>query len=307
VRLGISLNPVRPDGDAGRVLRVAREAEQLGFDAISMSGQVLDYPLGSSLDPLVLLSAVAGATERVQLLTSVLVVPAYNPVVLANQAATLDVLSGGRFALGVGVGFNPPEFAALGVPFTERGRRTDDHLAAMRALWSERPAHYEGRFTTLRGALLGAAPHTPGGPPVWVGGHSDAALRRALRFGRAWIGVSMTPAHVADIRVRLARLAGEVGRDPATLELNGVYYLIPPGLTFNGFLVGHPLGGKRPTGEGVADELLRLAEAGVRMCDLILPVAPDEVAVAARWVAEEVRPRLGASQEAGASAAGPSR
>src|SRR5215207_5451765 len=86
MRIGISLNPVRPDGDPGRVLHVAQEVEALGLDMISMSGQVLEYPLGSSLDPLVLLGAVAGATQRVQLMTSVLVVPAYDPVVLANQA-----------------------------------------------------------------------------------------------------------------------------------------------------------------------------------------------------------------------------
>ena len=297
MRIGISLNPVRPDGDPGRVLHVAQEVEALGLDMISMSGQVLEYPLGSSLDPLVLLGAVAGATQRVQLMTSVLVVPAYDPVVLANQAATLDVVSQGRFVLGVGVGFNPAEFAALGVPFEQRGSRTNEHLEAMGLLWRERPASFAGRYTTLSGSMLGTVPVTPGGPPIWVGGHSDAALRRALRFADAWLGVSMGPGDIEQVRTRVAQLAAAGGtqRDPADLELNCLYYLIPPGLTFNGFLVGRPLGGSQPTAEGVADELRQLAAVGVRAVDLITPVAPDEVLAAARWVAEEVRPRLAAA------------
>jgi len=302
VKVGISLNPVRPDGDPSRVLHVAREAEGLGFDMISMSGQVLEYPLGSSLDPLVLLGAVAGATERVRLLTSVLVVPAYDPVVLANQAATLDVVSQGRFVLGVGVGFNPAEFAALGLPFEQRGSRTNAHLEAMHLLWRERPARFDGRYTTLADAMLGAVPVTPGGPPVWVGGHSDAALRRSLRFADAWLGVSMGPGDIEQVRARVARLAAAEGleRDPATLTLNCLYYLIPPGLTFNGFLVGRPLGGPQPTAEGVAAELRQLAAVGVEAIDIITPVAPDEVLSAARWIAQEVRPRLLEGTSAGA-------
>jgi alkanesulfonate monooxygenase SsuD/methylene tetrahydromethanopterin reductase-like flavin-dependent oxidoreductase (luciferase family) len=106
----------------------------------------------------------------------------------ANQAATLDVVSGGRLILGVGTGWNPDEFEAVGVPVRERGARIDDHLEAAKALWTRRPADFAGPFTTLRAAQLGVPPITPGGPPVWVGGHSDAALRRALRFGDGWYG-----------------------------------------------------------------------------------------------------------------------
>jgi probable F420-dependent oxidoreductase len=292
LRLGISLNPVRADGDPARVLEAARAAERLGFDAVSMSGQVLDYSYVSSLDPLVLLSAVAGATERIQLLTSVLVAPVHDPVLLANQAATLDVLSAGRFVLGVGVGYDRVEFAALGVPFAQRGRRADEHLEILDVLWRDRPASFDGRFRSLDGVLLGAVPHTPGGPPIWVGGHSDAALRRALRFGQAWIGVSVTPQEAGGIRARLTRLAGDGGRDPATLERNSVYFLLPPGATFNGFMVGPPLGGDRPTGARVADELRERHRAGIAMGDLILPVAPDEALDAIAWVAAEVVPRL---------------
>jgi probable F420-dependent oxidoreductase len=290
VRICISLSPARPDGDPERILRIARAVERLGFAGVSMSGQVLDFPSGCSLDPIALLSTVAGATERVGLLTSVLVAPAHNPVVLANQAATLDVLSGGRFTLGVGVGCDPAEFAALGVPVAGRGRRTDENIEVMRALWSRRPASFAGRFTSFDDALLGTEPLTPGGPPIWVGGQSEPALRRALRFAEAWIGVGVEADALNRIRAQLSRLAGDVGRDPASLELNSVYFLIPEGLTFTGFLEGRPLGGRPATAQRVIDDLGRLDEAGIALADLIIPVAPEEMLDAVHWLAAEVLP-----------------
>src|SRR5690348_10276815 len=149
MRLGISLQPAWPIEDGASVLRAARHAEDLGFDHVAVGNRVLDSGFGLDLDPFVLLSAVAGATTRLRLLTSVLVAPYYPALLLANQAAGLDVLSGGRLILGVGTGWNPDEFAVLGMSAKERGARTDDHLAAAKALWTHRPADFEGRFTTL--------------------------------------------------------------------------------------------------------------------------------------------------------------
>ena len=137
LRLGISLQPRRPLDDGASVLRVARLAEELGFDHVAVGNRLLDSDFGLDTDPLVLLSAVAGATTRLRLLTAVLVTPYYPALVLANQAATLDVVSGGRLILGIGTGWNPAEFDAVGVPTHERGARTDDHLAAAKALWSQ--------------------------------------------------------------------------------------------------------------------------------------------------------------------------
>ncbi|MFJ4950597.1 LLM class flavin-dependent oxidoreductase [Streptomyces sp. NPDC088760] len=128
----------------------------------NVGNRLLDSGCGLATDPLVLPAAVAGATTRLRLLTSVLVAPYYPALVLANQAATLDVVSGGRLVLGVGTGWNPDEFAAVGVPARERGARTDDHLAAARTLWTRRPADLDGPFTTLRAAHLGV----PRSPPA---------------------------------------------------------------------------------------------------------------------------------------------
>ena len=147
------------------VLRAARHAEELGFDHAAVGNRVLDSGFGLDTDPLVLPAAVAGATTRLRLVTSVLVAPYYPAVVLANQAATLDVVSGGRLVLGVGTGWNQDEFDAVGVPVRERGARTDDHLAAARALRTRRPADFDGPFTTLRAANPGCLRSPPAGRP----------------------------------------------------------------------------------------------------------------------------------------------
>ncbi|MEU6591840.1 TIGR03619 family F420-dependent LLM class oxidoreductase [Streptomyces sp. NPDC046881] len=290
LRLGVSLQPRWPLDDGAGALRAARRAEDLGFDHVAVGNRLLDSGFGLDTDPLVLLAAVAGATTRLRLLTSVLVAPYYPALVLANQAATLDVVSGGRLVLGVGTGWNPDEFAAVGVPARERGARTDDHLAAARALWTRRPADFDGPFTTLRAARLGVPPVTAGGPPVWVGGHSDAALRRALRFGDGWYGTGVDAAGITDVRRRLRGLAGTADADRLTLATAA--FLTPPGLPAAVTAPGRPLGGAAPTAAGVAADLTRLAEAGVTACTLWLPVAAEHVEEAMEWIATEVVPRL---------------
>jgi probable F420-dependent oxidoreductase len=291
LRLGVSLQPRWPIDDGGSVLRAARRAEDLGFDHVAVGNRVLDSGFGLDTDPFVLLSAVAGATTRLRLLTSVLVAPFYPAVVLANQAATLDVVSGGRLILGVGTGWNPDEFDAVGVPARERGTRTDDHLGAARALWARRPADFDGPFTTLRGAQLGVPPVTPGGPPVWVGGSSNAALRRVLRFGDGWYGSGADPAEVGEVRRRLHDLATDA-EQADRLTLASAAFLTPPGVPAAVPPPGRPLGGTAPTAASVTDDLGQLAEAGLTTCTLWLPVAAGHVADAMEWIASEVAPQL---------------
>jgi probable F420-dependent oxidoreductase len=287
---GVSLQPRWPLDDGTAVLRVANQAEELGFDHVAVGNRLLDSGSGLDTDPLVLLSAVAAASRRLRLLTSVLVAPCYPALVLANQAATLDVLSGRRLILGVGTGWNPQEFGAVGVPTRERGARTDDHLAAARALWSQRPADYDGQFTTLRAAHLGVPPITPGGPPVWVGGHSNAALRRALRFGDGWYGTGLGAAELTDVRRRLRELAGDTG-NAERLALACAAFLTRPGTAAAVPSPGRPLGGAAPTAASVVDDLGHLAEAGLTTCTMWLPVAAEHMD-AMQWIAAEVMPQL---------------
>jgi probable F420-dependent oxidoreductase len=292
LRLGLSLQPRWPLDDGTAALRAASRAENLGFDHVALGNRLLDSGFGLDADPLVLLAAVSAATTRLRLLTSVLVAPYYPALVLANQAATLDVVSGGRLILGIGTGWNPQEFEALGVPARERGARTDDHLAAARALWTGQPADFDGPFTTLRAARLGVPPVTPGGPPVWVGGHSDAALRRVLRFGDGWYGTGVSAAEVTDAGRRLRELAEGTGEDARRLTLAAAAFLTPPGIAAAVPSPGRPLGGTAPSAASVVDDLGQLAQAGLTTCTMWLPIAAEHVDKAMEWIAGEVMPQL---------------
>ncbi|MGW1210052.1 TIGR03619 family F420-dependent LLM class oxidoreductase [Streptomyces sp. NPDC002499] len=283
LRIGVAPHRLWParEEEVDGVLATARTAEELGFDHVFASGHALAGDSGVTPDPLVTLAAVAGATERIGLVTSILVLPLYNTIVLAHQAATLDRLSGGRFTLGVGTGWDASEFAAVGVPFAGRGRRMDEQLGTVRKLWRG-----EGE------PRLGVLPRTEGGPQVWVGGGSDAALRRALRYGDAWHGAGLDAAGLTAVRERLDGLAEGTGRDPGTLALTTGAFLVPPGFAPAVPVPGRPLGGADPSAESVRDELGALAEAGLAACSLWLLVATDELPDALGWVADEILPHF---------------
>jgi probable F420-dependent oxidoreductase len=172
------------------------------------------------LDPLVTLSFAAAATERIGVATGVLLLPEHNPVLLAKQAASVDVLSGGRLTLGVGVGWSREEFEALGVPFARRGHRTDEYLQAMRTLWREDVASFEGEFVSFKQVRVNPKPLRDRRIPIVIGGNSDAALRRVAGFGDGWYGFNLKG--VEEVRDRIAtleRLCQERGRELGELQL----------------------------------------------------------------------------------------
>jgi len=165
------------------------------------------------LDPLLSLSFVAAATTSIGLATGVLLLPEHNPVVAAKQAATLDVLSAGRLTLGIGIGWSADEFAALGVPFARRARRTAEYAAAMRALWADDPASFSGEFTRFDSVRVNPKPVRDGRIPIVLGGNSDASLARVAAFGDGWYGFNLPVSAVAE---RVEALAGQCrkrGRD----------------------------------------------------------------------------------------------
>ncbi|MFS8098139.1 LLM class F420-dependent oxidoreductase [Lentzea alba] len=175
-------------------------------------------PDNPMLDPLVGLSFVAGVTSGLELGTGIVILPQRNPVVLAKQVASLDVLSGGRFTLGVGTGYLAPEFEAVGVPFADRGRRTDEYIDAMRALWHSPAPAFSGKYVSFSG--VDAHPR-PSNARIAVGGASDAALRRALTRGNAWIGIGSPEETAANLH-RLRRLSAVTSRPDSlgALEIN---------------------------------------------------------------------------------------
>jgi probable F420-dependent oxidoreductase len=208
--------------DPATAVRIAQLAERLGYDSVwtgehvvAPSPRVDPSPMEPDepfLDPLVALAHLAAHTEDVRLGTGVIILPQRNPLVLAKQVASLDVVSGGRLILGIGVGYLEPEMTAVGVPMEARGARSDEYLAAMRSLWEdEAPAHH-GRFVDFDG--VDAHPRPVQRPlPVVVGGQSAAAFRRAARHADGWYGWLVGLRAMAEHREALDAAIAESGRE----------------------------------------------------------------------------------------------
>ena len=205
------------------LVEVALRVEELGFDGFWLGEHPTVTRFGAFSDPLLALAHLAATTRSLVLGTSVLVLPYRNPVVVANEAATLDVLSGGRFRLGVGAGHDTAEFAALGVPRRERFDCLDEGVEVLMRLWAGTPVDFAGRHTQLAGTTLSTRPRTPGGPPVWVGGNGDRALRLAAARGAAWHGIGLDEPAFRAARTRLETLVVAAGRDPDAVEATMLY------------------------------------------------------------------------------------
>jgi probable F420-dependent oxidoreductase len=259
MKFGIIFANTGPFADGPAAAAMAQAAEAAGFESlwtvehvVVPSGYDSEYPYDPSgkmpggeefaiPDPLVWLSFVAGATSTIRLATGILIVPQRNPVVLAKEVATLDHMSGGRVELGIGVGWLEEEFDAIGVPFAERGRRADDHIAAMRALWSETKATHHSEFTDFDDCI--SLPHpVRGSVPIHVGGHTDIAARRAGRLGDGFFPGRGGPDELRRLMGVVRRSAEEHGRDPDAVELTA------GGMTF---------------GDGAVAAVEALQEAGV--------------------------------------------
>ena len=192
------------NAEPGALARRARLAEAAGFeslwvgDHIALPADAPDDPRQPRLEALMALAHLAAVTERVRLAVGVIVLPQRQPVLLAKQLSTLDVLSGGRLIVGLGAGYVEPELHALGATLAERGARMDEHLAAMRALWDEPVPAFEGRFASFSGVLQRPRPVQRPHPPVVLGGHAPAALRRAARSADGWFGWELSPEAVAE-------------------------------------------------------------------------------------------------------------
>jgi probable F420-dependent oxidoreductase len=188
MHLGVILPNFGAGSSPEGIRRVAEAAEELGFDSvwttehIVVGPEAID-PYGRVYDPLVTLGWIAGWTERTGLGTSIVLAPLHNPFHLAKEVATLQEISSGRFTLGVGMGWHRDEFDFMGVPFEGRGRRGDEAIRLMRALWSGEKS-FEGRIWAYDDAT--AEPHPSPVPEIWVGGSSERAIRRALELGDAW-------------------------------------------------------------------------------------------------------------------------
>ncbi|HEX5934487.1 MAG TPA: LLM class F420-dependent oxidoreductase [Pseudorhizobium sp.] len=248
---------------------LATRAEAAGFESIWCGEHVVlpdpqrppspMAPLDDAFDPVVALTYLAAATRTVRLGTGIIILPQRNPLVLAKELASLDVLSGGRLDFGIGVGYLEPEFRALGAPFEERGRVTDEYLAAMREIWTSDTPHYDGTFVSFSDIQSRPQPLQKPTPPIHIGGRSRSAFRRAVEQGNGWYGFAMT---VEDTQQAVASLRKAAERYERPAALGDLEISVTP----------------RPTrdGSGVNSETVkRFVEVGVNR---LIPIAPRDPA-----------------------------
>jgi probable F420-dependent oxidoreductase len=299
------------------LLEWAEQSERLGFDALWFRDHVLWH--SPVLDPFTMLGAIAARTSRLRLGPGVLLLPLRHPTLVAKAIATLDVVSGGRAMLGVGVGGEfPKEYEACGVPLSERGRRADEALEVIRALWTRAPAGHAGRFFPFEGAVMEPRPVQRPHPPIWVGGRSDAALRRAARFGDGWLAYFATPGRIRESLEKIAAFreiasretgapgpesrafgAGlilyaclaasrEEARAAAAAYLSNEYHQPFESLVDRYCALGSPA--------DCAQTVQRFVEAGVDHVVLIPTVTPERVSEQLARLAEDALPALGGAR-----------
>ena len=219
MKIGVNLINFGPGATPEALLGWARLVEELGFQLLMTSDHVTitsdvagRYP-APFYEPLTLLGWLAGVTRRLELGTTVIIVPYRHPLETARSTAVVDQLCGGRFIFGVGVGWAKQEFEALGLPFEKRGAMTNDYLAAIKACWTQDVASYEGRFVRFTGVHTAPRPLRAPHPPIWVGGSSEGALRRAVLHGDAWHPIRVRVDWLRDTGLpRLKEIAEQEGR-----------------------------------------------------------------------------------------------
>jgi probable F420-dependent oxidoreductase len=224
MRFGLILPNYGTSASPARLLSLAREAERLGFDSAWTTDHILlpqadAQRFGRLFEALTTLAFLAGATTRLRLGVSTLVLPQRDPVLVAKQVAALDALSGGRAMLSVGVGWSQGEYANLGQRFENRGRRMDEAIKVLRLLLTatgSRPLTFRGEFYQFEDGVFAPLPAQAGGPPLWVAGNSEAAVRRAALLGDGWHPTGLSPEDLSRGVSRLRALAGE---RPLTVSL----------------------------------------------------------------------------------------
>lgn len=255
MRAGFILPQIGPLGTAQNLVKVAQRAEELGYDSLWVTERLLwpvkpqnPYPAtpdGSlpeqykhSLDPLETLTFVAAHTRKIALGTSVLDIPYYNPVMLARRTTTLDVLSGGRLRLGLGLGWSKDEYQAAGAPAKNHGAVAEEFLQVLKAIWTTDPAEFQGQFYTLPKSIIGPKPVQKPHPPIYMAAFAPAALNRLARLADGWNPVGMPLEAMAATMAQIRQMAKDAGRNPASLQLivRANLYVTPQPITQNRFI-----------------------------------------------------------------------
>ena len=297
---------------AEELVRFAQQAEALGFYCLTVADHVIvpkdisvPYPYtvdgkypgtGYHLETLMTMGYLAGATKRIRFVTSVMILPYRNPIVTAKMLASLDVLSGGRVIVGAGVGWMKEEFETIRTePFEERGKVTDEYIAAYRELWTSDHPTFSGKYCNFSNIVFLPKPVQKPGIPIWIGGHSKQAIRRAARLGDGWhpIGgvptIPLEPEDVAKDMSMLRDFAEKAGRDPKKIRvaLKGSLFdrekQIAPGKRRR--FIGNS--------EEIASDIRAYREVGVdtMIFDVRRPTS-SETLERMEWLAKEVFPKV---------------
>jgi len=252
VQFGLVMFNRGPYSSPENLTAFAQQAEKLGYGFLAVNDHVViprtprpghgDKTVGNTMnyfDPLVTMMYVGGKTERIRIGTSVLILPHRPPLPTAKALASLDVFLGGRLFVGVGTGWWPEEFEAIGIgdQFAERGDRTDEYLAIFKNVWQEANPSFAGKYHRYENIEFSPKPVQPGGPPIWVGGSKGRALRRMAAMGDVWHPSvtsreqNRTPAGFAESRKKMQALMEQAGRDPDQLQiaLRSTIRIDPPG------------------------------------------------------------------------------
>jgi probable F420-dependent oxidoreductase len=236
MRLGFAVPQFGPDAGPNALLEVARLAEELGYDSLWVIERLLyprnpkaPYPAtadGSlplayrrSLDPLATLAYLAAATSRVRIGTSIINLTYHNPVLLARELGTIDVLSQGRLDVGLGVGWSPDEFEAVGVPMGDRGRRAEEALQVLEAIWHDNPVEFEGRYFRVPESFFDLKPVQKPRPPIYMAAYTPVTMDRVARLADGWIPSGVPLGAMEQMFAAIKQGAAEAGRNPSDLKL----------------------------------------------------------------------------------------
>ncbi len=235
MRLGFALPQVGKAAGPEAVTAVSTRAEELGFDSLWVLDRLLwpikpraPYPVGdgslpaqykTSLDPLQTLAFAAAQTKRVTIGSSVLNLPWYNPALLARTLASLDVLSGGRLRVGLGMGWSPDEYQAAGTSWAGKGKRADELIRAIKTIWTTDPVEFKGEYVHIAESIIGLKPVQKPHPPIYMAAYTPSALQRVARESNGWFPVGIPLKAVPEMFGGIQAMAKEAGRDPSKLEL----------------------------------------------------------------------------------------
>jgi probable F420-dependent oxidoreductase len=236
MKLGFNVPNLGPAASPGNIIKIAQKAEELGYDSIwtterllvpvnatsgygGMEGVPIPWQYKVQLDPLDTLSVVSSVTKRARLGTSVLDIPFYNAALLARRLTTIDVFSGGRLTIGLGVGWCPEEFDAVGVSIHQRGKRADEALQMFKAIWTKDPVEFQGKFWKIPPSHIQPKPVQKPHPPILMAAFAPAAMKRIAMMADGWLPVGLPVPAMTQMWQGIQGMAKEAGRDPSKLQL----------------------------------------------------------------------------------------